>query len=198
MRVRRVVMMDKPVEKDGRFAALMRSVQAGDRTAYVRLLGELTPLLRRAIRRRSPLALTPEDAEDVLQEVLLSLHVARATYDPDRPFLPWIMAIVHNRLVDGTRRRMRRDRNEVAVERPPETFSPDGANTWEEGYGDPEALRCALDGLPRGQREAIELVKLRELTLKEASSASGMSIGALKVAVHRGMKALRVTLRKEA
>jgi RNA polymerase sigma-70 factor (ECF subfamily) len=64
-----------------------------------------------------------------------------------------------------------------------------------EDYGDPDALRTAVNALPAGQREAIEMLKLREMSLREASAASGMSIGALKVATHRAMAALRKLLK---
>jgi RNA polymerase sigma-70 factor (ECF subfamily) len=71
------------------------------------------------------------------------------------------------------------------------TFQAGGTNTVMEDYGDPEALRSAVNALPAGQREAIEMLKLREMSLKEASAVSGMSIVALKVATHRAMTALR-------
>src|SRR3546814_9058394 len=74
-------------EHDRCLADLMRSAQDGDRTAYARLLGEVSPLLRQIVRRRYCF-LQPSDIEDIVQEILLSLHVARATYDPQRPFLP--------------------------------------------------------------------------------------------------------------
>src|SRR5207245_9823481 len=83
-----------------RVALLMRATQAGDRESYALLLHELIPLLRRAVRRQRAL-LKPQDAEDLVQDILLSLHEARRSYDPARPFLPWLMAIVRNRLADG-------------------------------------------------------------------------------------------------
>lgn len=181
---------------DQRLAQLMRRAQQGDSLAYAELLNEITPLLRRDIRRRHRF-LSPQDAEDLVQDVLLSLHVVRATYDSARPFLPWLMAITHNRMVDGVRRRARRSANEVMVEQLPETFADDATNRVGEGYGDAEALRQAVQRLPQGQRTAIEMVKMREMSLKEASSASGMSVAALKVAVHRGMGALRKALNAE-
>ena len=175
---------------------LMQRAQAGEHTAYAELLREITPLLRSEIRRRRRF-LPSQDVEDLVQDVLLSLHVVRATYDPARPFLPWLMAITHNRVVDGIRRQIRRGANEVAVGEPPETFACDATNSPVEAYGDPEALRLALQRLPQGQRTAIEMVKLREMSLKEASTASGMSVAALKVAVHRGIGALRKALHAE-
>jgi RNA polymerase sigma factor (sigma-70 family) len=184
---------DSPGE---RYARLMQSAQEGDSSAYAELLTELTPLLRRQIRARRR-TLQPQDVEDLVQDVLLSLHVVRATYDPSRPFLPWLMAITHNRIVDGIRRQVRRGANEVTVEHLPETFPDAATNTVEETYGDPEALRQAVQRLPQGQRTAIEMVKFREMSLKEASAASGMSVAALKVAVHRGIGALRKALNTE-
>src|SRR5262245_12631523 len=182
--------MSETRERDQRFALLMRATQAGDREAYARLLHELIPLFRRAVRRQRAL-LKPQDAEDLVQDILLSLHEARRTYDPSRPFLPWVMAIARNRVADGARRYMNRSAHEVVVDRPPETFSDADPNTVDGPYGDPEALRLAVKALPDGQRRAVELLKLREVSLKEAAAHSGASIAALKVSVHRGMTALR-------
>lgn len=174
----------------------MRSAQDGNSGAYRQLLTEITPLLRRFVcgQRRF---LQPCDIEDLVQDILLSLHSVRATYDPNRPFLPWLVAIARNRLADGARRTLRRAANEISVADYPETFSRDAANKLDDGYGDPEALKQAIGNLPRGQRRAIEMLKLREMSLKEAASASGMSVAALKVAVHRGMGALRKVLNDE-
>jgi RNA polymerase sigma-70 factor (ECF subfamily) len=174
----------------------MQRAQEGDSAAYSELLTELVPLLRRQIRHRRRM-LQPQDIEDLVQEVLLSLHAVRNTYDPSRSFLPWLMAIAHNRMVDGIRRQVRRSANEVTVEQLPETFPDAATNTIDTAYGDPEALRRAVQGLPPGQRVAIEMVKMKEMSLKEASAASGMSVPALKVAVHRGMGALRKALNAE-
>ena len=171
----------------------MRSAQTGNRQAYAQLLAELIPLLRRAVRRRRGF-LKPQDVEDLLQDILLSLHQVRATYDPDRPFLPWLMAIARHRVADGARRYISRSAHEVLIDQPPETFSTDDPNTIGDVYGDPEALRLAMKTLPKGQRQAIEMLKLREMSLKEAAVHSGLTIAALKVAVHRGMHALRKML----
>lgn len=179
-----------------RYALLMQRAQEGESSAYAELLTELVPLLRRQIRHRRR-TLQPQDVEDLVQEVLLSLHAVRATYDPSRPFLPWLMAIAHNRMVDGIRRQVRRSANEVTVEQLPETFPDAATNTIDTAYGDPEALRRAVQSLPPGQRVAIEMVKMKEMSLKEASAASGMSVPALKVAVHRGIGALRKALNAE-
>lgn len=184
---------NKAMGEDERLTALMRASQNGDRAAYITLLQELVPVLQRLVRNRLRF-MQATDREDLVQDVLLSLHVARAKYDNSRPFMPWLMRIARNRMIDGTRRRTRRQANEVLVDElavlvPHEAFEP-----IEEGCGDPEALRRAVNLLPNRQRKAIELVKLRELSLKEAADVSGMSMGALKVSVHRGIKSLRSSL----
>lgn len=180
-------------ETDKPLALLMRAAQDGDGAAYLRLLGAVTPLLRQTIARRNR-SLRPQDVEDLVQDTLLSLHMVRATYDPGRPFLPWLMAIARNRMADGTRRYARSAANEVPTDRLPETFSPESTNMLADAYADPQALRRALEDLPPGQRDAIVMLKLQEMSLKEAATASGSSIGALKVAVHRGMSSLRKAL----
>jgi DNA-directed RNA polymerase specialized sigma24 family protein len=99
---------------DLRFAALMQAAQDGDRVAYAGLLRTLVPLLQRLVRRRLGF-LQPTDREDLVQDVLLSLHAARATYDPRRPFTPWLMSIAHHRMVDRARRHSRLVANEVRL-----------------------------------------------------------------------------------
>jgi RNA polymerase sigma-70 factor (ECF subfamily) len=129
-----------------------------------------------------------------VQDILLSVHTVRATYDPTRPFLPWLMAIARNRTADMARRHARRSAREVTVDTYPETSGEDETNR-DDGYGDPDALRHAVNALPQGQRTAIELLKLRELSLKEAAGVSGMSVSALKVATHRAVRTLRHALK---
>jgi RNA polymerase sigma-70 factor (ECF subfamily) len=110
--------------------------------------------------------------------------------------MPWLIAIGRNRLADQARRYARRSVHEVQVDELPVTFWAEEANIEAHQYRDPEALRQAVTDLPHGQREAIEMLKLRELSLKEAAAASGMSVGALKGSVHRAMGTLRKALKK--
>jgi RNA polymerase sigma factor (sigma-70 family) len=178
---------------DRRLASLMQSAQDGDRVAYAGLLRELVPLLQRLVRGRLGF-LQPTDREDLVQDILLSLHAARATYDPRRPFMPWLMSIAHHRMVDRARRHARVWANEVLVDEFAESIFDERFDLPDSEYGDPELVRQAVKGLPAGQRAAIELLKLRELSLKEAADVSGMSAGALKVAAHRAIKSLRGAL----
>jgi RNA polymerase sigma factor (sigma-70 family) len=178
------------------FEELMRAAQAGDAHAYTRLLSEITPRLHVMVRRQRQF-LPTEDIEDIVQDVLISLHSVRATFDPSRPFMPWLVAIMRNRLADAARRYGRKKAHEMNVEEYPVTFSEKAANIDSDLYRDPEALRQAIETLPPGQREAVEMLKLREMSLKEASIVSGTSVGALKVSIHRAMSALRKALSKE-
>jgi RNA polymerase sigma-70 factor (ECF subfamily) len=187
----------KPQPDEGALSRLMQAAQAGDVRAYVQLLEAITPRLRRMVRGRRGF-LSEEDVEDLVQEILLSLHAVRATWDPQRPFMPWLAAIARNRMADGARRYARGRMHEVAVESLPVTFSDDTAKIGQGAYRDPEALLQAIRGLPAGQRDAIEMLKLRGMSLKEAAAATGTSVGALKVAVHRAIGALRKSLGNES
>lgn len=182
-----------PLPKDDRLGSLMRAAQTGDAAAYVTLLRDLTPRIRRIIARQRGFA-GAEEVEDLLQDVLLSVHSVRATYDPSRPFIPWVLAIVRNRLVDGARRYARGSGREVHIDDADVTFSEPVTNPDQEGSPDIAALREALGTLPHSQRQAIELLKLQELSLKEAAAVSGSTVGALKVATHRAMAALKKAL----
>lgn len=180
---------------DSQLRQLMKAAQEGDRACYERLLKALVPIVRGAVRRQRSF-LNPADIEDIVQEVLLSVHAVRATYNPGRPFAPWLAAIVRNRVADSGRRYVRSKSGEQAAQGFYETFAPDAANSSEGEHEDAEALRRAIAALPAGQRRAVELLKMRELSLKEAARESGMSIAALKVSVHRAIKALRVRVKK--
>ena len=171
---------------------LMARAQSGDREAYRRLLMEITPYLRALAARRHH---DPRDAEDAVQDILLTLHAIRHTYDPGRPFAPWLVAIANHRLVDRLRRQGRLRARETAPLPEPETFAADAANLSEKALQRRD-LEAAVAQLSPGQRQAIRLLKLEERSLREAAVLSGMSIAALKVATHRAIKRLREILGK--
>ena len=177
-----------PPEREQLWAQLMRRAQQADRVAYEQLLGAITPFLRSFARRSFGAA---ADAEDVAQEVLVTLHRVRHTWDPARPFTPWLIAIAQRRVVDHLRRRGRVDRNETHDPIAYETFSADGANTSGEDAASASELQALLSHLPPRQRQAVEIMKIRQLSLQEAAAESGQSIPALKVNVHRALKTLR-------
>lgn len=185
-----------------RWSRLMLLAQDGDGQAYQRLLTEVVPYLRAMARRHlshSPL----HELEDAVQEVLLAVHGIRHTYERGRPFKPWLATIATRRLVDLYRRQSHRRRHEQAVLEDELEF----AASFESGVDDPQAaaerdagarqLRAAVGELPPRRREAIELLRLRELSLREAAAASRQPEGSLKVAAHRALKSLRTLLDKD-
>jgi RNA polymerase sigma-70 factor (ECF subfamily) len=172
------------------WSILMARAQNGDADAYRCLLGEITPYVRSLAARQHR---DPGDVEDAVQDVLLTVHAVRQTYDPTRPFGPWLLTIANRRLVDRLRRLQRLKSREAAFTAEHETFPAARANMDTEISARRE-LAAALEGLPVGQRRAIRLLKLEELSLKEAAAASGMSVAALKAATHRALRNLRKKL----
>jgi RNA polymerase sigma-70 factor (ECF subfamily) len=168
----------------------MCAAQAGDAGAYVELLRQIAPFVRVLAARKLP----PEQVEDLVQEVLLSLHRVRQSYDPARPFTPWLAAIAGRRIIDALRRKIRQQAHELYDEAAYETFADPAANKQTEAGETVQLVAALVESLPKTQREALELVKLKEMSLAEASAASGQSVGALKVSVHRAIKALRVKM----
>lgn len=174
----------------------MQQTQAGNRAAYAQLLCEITPLLRQAVRQRRSF-LKPEDAEDILQNILLALHKGRAAYDPDRSFLHWLFAIARNQIADSARRYVRRVSQEISVADIPEAHVSSPMKIDSKAFGEDEALKSAIGDLPASQQRAIEMLKLKEMTLNEAAAASGLTKSALKVSVHRAILTLRKALSAE-
>ena len=179
----------EPVIRDVDWAILMARAQDGDQDAYHRLLLEIAPYLRSLAARRHR---NPSDAEDAIQDILLTIHSIRQTYDPARPFGPWLVTIANRRLIDRLRRQGRTRARETPLTAEHETFSESRANMGERA--DPRELEGAIGKLPPGQQQAIRLLKLKEMSLKEAAVASGMSITSLKVNTHRALKSLRKML----
>jgi RNA polymerase sigma-70 factor (ECF subfamily) len=172
----------------------MARAQDGDRGAYRTLLQNIAPYLRGMASRYFK---DQSDTEDAVQDVLLTVHSIRHTYDPGRPFGPWLVALANRRFIDQLRRQTRARLREVDLSAEYETFLPAAANFHNEDAPAAEAaLHAAITALPHDQREAISLLKLKEMSLKEAARASGRSISALKVATHRAIKSLRKRLRQ--
>ncbi len=179
----------EPTARDTDWAILMAHAQEGDRSAYQRLLREIAPYLRSLAARRHR---DPSDVEDAVQDILLTVHAIRHTFDPTRPFGPWLVTIANRRFIDRLRRQGRRRDREAPLMPEHESFAEPQANL--EQRSDRHELEKAIDELPPMQRKAVQLLKLKEMSLKEASTESGMSIAALKVNVHRAVKSLRQIL----
>ena len=161
----------------------MECAQRGDREAYGALLTDVASPLLRFLRRWIA---DPHELEDVHQDTLMALHRARHTYDPSRPFEPWLFAIARHVAVDHLRRRASRTSREMLVEALPEP----GTDT------DPGSPRLAeaLERLPPAQREAFEMLQLEGLSVAAAAARVGITTSALKVRAHRAYKALRALL----
>jgi RNA polymerase sigma factor (sigma-70 family) len=179
----------EPAARDPDWAILMARAQDGDRGAYHRLLQEITPYLRSlAARHRRD----PNDIEDAVQDILLTVHSIRQTYDPARPFGPWLVTIANRRFIDRLRRQGRSRNREIHLTAEHETFCEPQANLEERSNR--RELEEAINDLPPMQQQAVRLLKLKEMSLKEAATASGMSITSLKVNAHRAVKSLRKML----
>lgn len=175
-------------QQETAWAQLMRAAQAGDAVCYEQLLRAVTPFIRNLSRRYCR---NPELAEDVVQDVLLTVHRIRHTWDPLRPFSPWLAAIAARRGIDRIRRDSRISRHEISDDLALETFATPTANNDSGALRAVEAIEPLLAALPRRQRLALEAVKFRGLSVAEAARESGQSVAALKVNVHRAVKALR-------
>lgn len=174
---------------EAHWGSLMEAAQDGDSGAYEKLLQEILPGLRALVSARLREA---SGVEDVVQNVLFSIHRARHTYQPGRPFGPWMRTIARNAVTDAHRARAVRLRREASLDDVPEP--PDDREPIVSDTPLPAHLRSALDALPPNQREAVELIHIHELSVAEAAERVGIKPGALKVRAHRGYKALRIML----
>ncbi len=181
-----------PREEEARWGEWMAAAQQGDQAPYDRLLQSILPYLRAFVGARLR---DPSIEEDVVQNVLLSIHKARHTYRPERPFGPWLRAIARNAGIDAMRARGVRTRVEVPLSdvEPVASQTPFAAPSQEIS----PVLARALAELPPAQREAVELLHLHELSSAEAARKLGISAVAVRVRAHRGYKALRAKLRPE-
>jgi RNA polymerase sigma-70 factor (ECF subfamily) len=169
---------------------LMARAQDGDRDAYRQLL-DAAALWLRAYLARHWSGIPPTEREDVIQETLVTLHRSRATYDPSRPFEAWLAALARHRAADYVRTARRRRALLDGLAREGETFStPPPNNSYEEPMLAMH-LNANLAKLPVGQQHAVRLLRMEELSLKEASARSGLSVAALKVSLHRAIARLR-------
>jgi RNA polymerase sigma-70 factor (ECF subfamily) len=174
-----------------RWQRLMVAAQAAEPRAYTLLLKECSSFIRAIARRYHADAGT---IEDVVQETLISIHRIRNTYEPGRAVEPWIAAIAKARAIDALRSRKRRQRLEQPVE--PETLAniPAEMISNESVMAASSTIEVALSNLTPSQRAAVKMLKIEELSLREASQASGQSVQSLKSALHRAMQALRSSL----
>lgn len=175
-------------EEERRWSAAMARALAGDGEAYAKLMAELADVVEAYLRARFGAVRESDFLEDCVQEALLALHRVRHTWDPRRPFRPWMFAVVRHKVIDLLRRReVRRtepDASEQAADRERDPAQRiDGARL--------------LEALEPGEREALVLTKLEGYSLEEAAARAGVSLAAMKSRVHRAVQRVQRRLREE-
>jgi RNA polymerase sigma-70 factor, ECF subfamily len=176
-----------------RLQQLMIKTQAGDRHAYDELLRNCLRLVKSVYRQKM---FSQEAVDDLAQETLIALHKSRHTYQPGRPFLPWLMAIAKYKYIDYLRKWNRRERLNVEV--PDDLTQPATETGSQTKPSIGEAWEKAIASLPEKQRCAVTLLKVEGLSVREAALKLGIKDSALKVNAHRGYKRLRAILSSQA
>lgn len=178
--------------REEEWAAWMGAAMAGDTLAYHRFLKAVTPYLRSIARRRcDQYGAPPSEVEDVVQEVLLAVHLKRGTWDVSRPVGPWLSSIVRNKLIDSLRRRGRHvsvpidDVMEILEATPQaETTEHIDVDRMVESLRDP-------------QREIVRSISLGGAGIRETAERLQMTEGAVRVALHRALKGLAALYRSD-
>lgn len=166
--------------------ALMLASQDGDASAHRALLERLSGHLRAYYKSKLVnLGRGAVEAEDLVQEAVLAVHIHRHTYDPAEPLTPWVYAIARYKLIDFLRR-SRASRADVPIEEADDITARDDHVGAESSFD----VRRLLNQLPAKMQCAIEAVKLDGLSIAEAAERCAMSESAVKVSIHRGLKAL--------
>lgn len=171
---------------------LMHRAQQGDKKAYEALFHAILPMLKAFVSRRLS---GTADVEDVVQDILLSIHCATHTYDKDRSFKVWMFAIARYRLNDHLRRMYSKERNlEISLEDMTDEIS---ASDVTESRDRHEYLNNILVSLPEKQRKIVTMMKVEGYTAADTARAMNMSVSAVKVAAHRAYKSLELKVKAE-
>lgn len=175
------------------WADLMRAANSGDTLAYRRFLQSVSPYLRASSRKNcSRVGLAYGDAEDIVQEVLLALHLKRHTWDSSRPIGPWIAAITRNKVIDALRRRGQRIN--ISIDDVAESLAAGEAND----PLDHRDIERMISKLNDRQRDIVQSISLEGTSIPATAARLDMSEGAVRVALHRALKALAALYRSEA
>ena len=171
---------------DADWSGLMVAAQSGDARAYRTLLGEVGLWLHRYYHRRLP----PAQVDDAIQDTLLAMHEKRHTYDPARPFPPWLAAIARYKWIDRLR---------AMKTAPTEALTEDLAvGDHEAAVSSSHSLDRLLGELKPAQAEVIRLVKLQGFSIAEASARTGQTASLVKVNIHRGLGRLSMLVQRRA
>lgn len=179
--------------QDDHWSELMQKAQAGDSPAYQILLEEISMVLKGYIYKQIG---KPGVIEDILQESLLAIHQSRHTYQPHKSFSNWMYAITKYKIIDYFRKSERTTKREVSL--------PDELENFPDHSPAPSSLdlsddiKTAIEDLPAKQKEALKLLKIKGLSVKEAAAQTGQSQSALKVSAHRAYQALKKSLKAKS
>ena len=167
----------------------MKLTQGGDKDAYERLLVEMSPLVFNFVRKR---VFNQNHVEDVFQEVLLSFHKAKHSYRTDLPFPPWFFAVIRNAVWAALKKNHKIGQREVPLE---DFFDIAALETTEDGVDD--RIHQALRAIPEMNRQAVEMLKLKGMSVETAAKTLGISKAALRVRAHRGYALLKKILKTQ-
>jgi RNA polymerase sigma-70 factor, ECF subfamily len=171
------------IDRYNTLTTLLCAGKNGDQVAYAQFLSAITPMLRRAIGRKIP----SMDVEDVLQEVLISIHKARHTYDSTRPIMPWVAAISNFRITDYLRKHYAQMRHQTCDIADYENILTD---VTEDTY-DNESIDELMEHVPAREQKILTLMHIEGYTAKEVGKQMDMNESAVKVAAHRAIKKIR-------
>ncbi|MBI5128881.1 MAG: sigma-70 family RNA polymerase sigma factor [Rhodopseudomonas palustris] len=180
------------MDKDQLKPFMLKSLR-GDDAAHRELLARLSRHLRAYYRGKlSRIGRSATEAEDLVQEALMAIHMRRHTYDPAEPLMPWIYAIARYKLIDHLRH-TRASMTDVPID----DVDPIGEEDDASGVESSIDLGRLMEGLPEKMRTAVKAVKLDGLSVSETAAKFGMSESSVKVSVHRGLKALAAMIGRE-
>ena len=177
-------------DTDGNLEALMRQSLDGDQRAYAALLQATSRLLRPFLTKR--LSFTSE-VDDLMQEILISIHKARHTYDGNRPYKPWVYAIAKFRLQDHLREHYSDQLRHAGDLDEMEEYLHEDVTESAISY---ESISGEVQKLPEKQATILRLMHQEGYTAKEVAEKIGMKESAIKVAAHRAYKVLREKLER--
>jgi RNA polymerase sigma-70 factor (ECF subfamily) len=166
---------------------LLINAQNGDRKAYTEFLDLLIPEIKKIVKAK-----TQHNREDIIQDILISVHNAKSTFDPSRPFYPWFYSICSFRIADQKRVYWRNTKKISNFAE--QLHNPEHDEIVEENK---ETIHEAINSLPQKQREIVTLLKLEGYSIKEIAERMNLTVAAVKITAHRAYEALRTKLTEE-
>ena len=170
----------------------MRAAIAGDEASYHKLLAALAPVIRAACRGGfARYGAQGNDVEDVVQETLLAIHLKRHTWQQSEPLTPWVLAIARNKLIDHLRR------GGKAIKVPIDDVIDTLEAEVPDQQLDDQEVAVMLEALPERQRSIVRAITLEGQAIKDVAGRMDMKEGAVRVALHRSLKAMAQVYRSK-